>query len=126
MQARELHAHELARRVLVDGIGIGVQEADGERLDAGRFDEVAHRRPGALEVQGRDHPSVVTHALRDLPAQAPWCERIGPREPQVEQVVALLEAHVEDVSEPRGHQHPGLRTAPFDDRVGDESRAVRD
>ena len=126
MQVRELRAHELARRVLVDGIGIGVQEADGERLDAGRFDEVADRRPGALEVQGRDHLSVVTHPLADLPAQAPWCERVGPREPKIEQVVALLEAHVEDVAEPRGHQHAGLRPAPFDDRVGDEGRAVGD
>ena len=56
-------AHGLALRVLVDGIGIRVQEAGGERLDAGRFDEVAHRRPGALEVQGREHLSVVTHPL---------------------------------------------------------------
>ena len=126
VQVRELRLHEFARRVLVHGIGIRVQEADGERLDAGRFDEVAHRRPGALEVQGRDHLSVVTHPLRDLPAQAPWCERVGPREPKVEQVVSLLEAHVEDVAEPLGHQHAGLRPAPFDDRVGDQRRAVRD
>ena len=87
--------------------------------DAGHFDEVADRHPGALEAQGRDDLSVVTHPLRDLPAQAPWYERIGPCEPKVEQVVALLEAHVEDVAEPRGHQHAGLRAAPFDDRVGD-------
>ena len=126
VQVRELRAHELARRVLVDGIGVGVQEADGERLDAGRLDEVADRRPDALEVQGRDHPSVVTHPLRDLPAQAPRNKGIGPREPKIEQVVALLEAHVEDVAEPRGDQHPGLRATPFDDRVGDQRRAVRD
>ena len=126
VQIRELRAHEFAGRVLVHGIGIGVQEADGERLDAGRFDEVADRRAGAFEVQGRDHLSVVTDPLRDLAAQVPRNERIGPCEPKVEQVVALLEAHVEDVAEPRGHQHAGLRAAPFDDRVGDEGRAVRD
>ena len=68
----------------------------------------------------------VTHPLANLPAQAPRNERIGPREPKVEQVVALLEAYVEDVAEPRGHQHAGLRATPFDDRVGDEGRAVRD
>ena len=85
----------------------------------------ADRRPGALRVQGRDHPSVVPHPLRDFPAQAPGDERFGPGEPKVEQVVALLQAHVEDVAEPRGHQHAGLRAASFDDRVGDESGAVR-
>ena len=126
VQVGELGAHELARRGLVYRIGVGVQEADGERLDAGGFDEVAHGRPGALGVQGLDHLSVVTYPLRNLPAQAPRNERIGPCEPEVEQVVALLEAHVEDVAEPRGDQHAGLRTPTFDDRVGDQGGAVGD
>ena len=126
MQVRELRAHELARRVLVHGVGVRVQEADGERVDAGRLDQVADRRTGALQVQGCDHPSVVIHPLRHLPAQAPGYERVGPCESEVEQVVALLEAHVEDVAEPRGHQHAGPRAAPLDDRVGDQRRAVRD
>ena len=126
MQVRELGLHQLARRLLVGGIGIGVQEADGERFDAGRFDEVADGLPGAFEVQGLDDSSVVTHAFADLSAQATRNERLGPGDSQVEQVVALLESHVEDVAKPRGHQHACRRSAPFDDRVGDQRRAVGD
>ena len=101
-----------------------MQEADRERIDAEHFAEFANRRPGALEVKGRDHLSVVTHPLRDLAPQAPRNELVRPHESKTEKVVALLEAHVEDVAEPRSHQHAGFRATPFDACVGEEGRAV--
>ena len=119
-------AHQLAGRLFVVRIGVGVEEADGEGLDAGPVHEAANRLAHALAVQALDHRPVVPDPFADLAAKPPRDQRIRPREPQVEQVVALLEAHVEEVAEPRGHQHPGLRPPPLDDRVGDEGRAVGD
>ena len=45
------------------------------------------------------------------------------RVPQVEEVVALFEADIEEVGEPRGDEHAGARAAAFDDGVGDEGGA---
>ena len=126
VQAGELAADEGFRGLLVRGVGVGVEEADRERLDAGRVDQVPHRLAHAVRVQRLDHRAVGRDPLAHLPAAAARDERIGPPEPEVEQVVALLEAHVEDVAEPRGHEHPGRRPAPLDDRVGDEGGSVGD
>ena len=126
MQPGKLAADEVLRGLLVGRVGVGVEEADGERLDAGRVDQIAHRRAHFLRIQRLDHRTVGRDPLADLPAAAARDEGIGPPEPEVEQVVALLEAHVEDVAEPRGHQHPGRRPATLDDRVGDEGGAVGD
>ena len=87
-------------------IRVGVEEADGEGFDAGSFDEVADRPPHPVEVQRLDHRPVGGHPLSDLPPLPPGNERIGPRQPEIEEVVALLEADVEKVAEPCGHQHP--------------------
>ena len=110
----------------MDRIRVGVEEADGEGLDAGSFDEVADRPAYPVEVQRLGHRPVGGHPLADLPPLPPGDERIGPRQPEIEEVVALLEADVEKVAEPRGHQHPRPRSPALDDRVGDEGGAVGD
>ena len=126
VQPGKLATDERPGRLLVSGVGVGVEEADGERLDGGRVDQIAHRLAYLPEIQRLDHRAVGRDAFTDLPAAAARDERIGPSQPEVEQVVALLEAHVEEVPEPFGHQHPRRRPAPLDDRVGDEGGAVGD
>ena len=89
-------------------------------------DETAHRLVHAASVEGLDHAAVMRDPFADFPAKPPRNQGIGPPQPEIEEVVTLLESHVEDVAEPRGHQHPRLRPPPLDDRVGDEGGAVGD
>jgi hypothetical protein len=107
----------------VRGIGIGVQEADGDGGDP-EFLKPPRSRPHRGFVERCLDAAVEAHALGHLEAQAARHQRRGILHAQVEQVVAALETHVENVAEARGRQHSGDGTAALDHRVGDERRPV--
>ena len=102
-----------------------MQEADRDRGDA-EFAEPARGRLHRGLVERQLDAAVEAHALRHLEAQPPRHQRRRILDAQVEQVVAALEAHIEDVAEARGRQHAGHGAAALDHGVGDERRAVHD
>jgi hypothetical protein len=114
-----------AHRLLVRRIGIGMQEADRDRLDP-VIDQPAHRGAHLVRVEPRDHAAVAVHPLADLEPVAPRHQRIGKAEEQVVDVVTLLGAHFEAVAEALRGQQPEPGATPLDDRVGDQRRAVHD
>ena len=84
----------------VRGVAVGVQEADGDRLDAfgaQRARGGAHR--GGVE-RGQN-VAVAVHPLGDFQAVAARHQRFGELQEQVVDVVALLGAHLQDVAEAR-------------------------
>ena len=65
-----------ARRLLVRRIGVGVQEADRDRLDA-VIDQLAHRRAHLVGIERRDDAPVAVHPLADLQPVAARHQRVG-------------------------------------------------
>ena len=58
------------------GIAVGVQEADGDRLDA--VGDQALRRGAHFDgIERRQHVAVAVHAFRYFEAMAAWHQRIG-------------------------------------------------
>ena len=105
------------------GIAIGVQEADGDRLDA-VGDQALRHRAHFGGVERRQHVAVAVHALRHLQPMAARHQRVGEAQEQVVDVVALLGAHLEDVAEAARGDQAEPRAAALDQGVGDQRRAV--
>ena len=85
-----------------------MQEADGDGGDAQlleAFGGAAHRRL----VERQLDAAVEAHALGHLEPQPARHQRRRILDAQVEQVVAALEAHIEDVAEAGRRQHAGHR-----------------
>ena len=93
-QVGEFALDQRAHRLLVRRIGIGVQEADRDRLDA-VIDEPAHRGAHLVRIERRDHAPVAIDPLADLQPVAPRHQRLGEAQEQVVDVVALLGPHFE-------------------------------
>ena len=79
-------------------VGIAVQETDREGLDAVAGDQLGDRVPDAFQIEVQRHRAVVADALGHLAAKPPRHQRLGKAQAQIEQVVALFEAHIEDVA----------------------------
>ncbi len=120
----EFRAQQLARRLFVGRVGIAMQEANGDRLDA-----VGNQRLGGAAdfggIERLDHPPVIGDALADLDDVAPVGQRGREAEEEVVNVVALFDAHFEDVAEARGREQADLGAPAFDDGVGDQRGAVQ-
>ena len=105
------------------GIAVGVQEADGDRLDALRAQA---QRGGAHfgGIQRGQNVAVAVQPFGHFQAVAAGHQRFGELQEQVVDVVALLGAHLQDVAEAaRGDQaEPGA--GALDQRVGDQRGAV--
>ena len=86
------------KRFLVGRIGVGVQQTDRERLDAFLPHQLLHRDAGRFDVEGALHRAVEAHALGHFPAPRAGHDRVGKGDAQVEDVVALLLAHVRNVA----------------------------
>ena len=106
-------------------VGIGVQEADGDRFDRFRPQLRADFAQASLVQRPPDTP-IGQHALRRVEAQAPLDQ--GRRFPQrqVVHVIAPLVADLDSVAEAGGRQQRGLRALAFDERIGDQRGAMRD
>ena len=127
---RHLHAgmprmDQIAERDFVGRVGIGVQQADRDRLDPVGDQRIDGRRSLRL-VQRRDDLARVGHAPDHAQTAVAGGEGLGELQEQVMNVVALLGPHLEDVAEPLGRQQAQPAAAPLDDGVGDQRRAVDD
>ena len=102
-----------------------MQETDG---DGGNIEvaELPRGRPDRGLIERQLDAAVEAHALRHLQAQPARNQRCGILDAQIEQVVAALEPHIENVAEPRRRQHSGDRATALDHRVGNKRRAVHD
>ncbi len=122
-ELRELPPDQLGHRPLVGRVPVGVEEADGQRLDA------AVHQPGHLaahlgQVDGHDHRPVAGHPLVRLAAELPRHQRLGEAEEEVVDVVPLLGAGFKNVPEAARRQEADPRALAPDDGVGDERGAV--
>ena len=112
-------------RLLVGGIAVGVEQRDGDGLDA--------RRPQALDDgvhlgrgERRALAAVGQHPRAEAQAQAGRHQRLRLLEGEVVGVVAGLAPDLEGVLVAGGGDEPGRRALALDERVGDERGAVDD
>ena len=124
-QVGKLLADQRAHRLLVRRIGVGMQEADRDRLDS-VIHEPAHRRAHRIGIEPCDHAAVAIDALADLQPVPARHERFREAEEKIVDVVTLLGAHFEAVAETLRGQQSEPRAAPLDDRIGDQRGAVHD
>jgi len=129
---RERHRHlgkalaeALADGALVSGIGVGVEQADGQSLGRRSRERVDHAIDAAA-VERCEHRAVVEHALVDLEPQRALDEGLRSHERRHEQHgdVALGSADLDQVAEARGRDQGHASPAPLEDRVGSHRRAV--
>src|SRR5262249_58443229 len=110
---------------LVARVPVGVQEADGDRLDT--FTTGAARQPAhAGLVQRSVHRSVRQDTFVYFPAAAPGHQGLGKFEEQVVYVVSVLAAYGQHVAHTSGGDERGQRSLALDQSVGDECGAVDD
>ena len=103
-ELRELARDQRARRLFMRRIGEGMQEADRQRLDLLGLDQLGDRGARGREIERGEHAAVIAQALRHLAPIAARDEWRRKTQPQVEHVIAALEAHIERVAKARGHQ----------------------
>ena len=112
--------------LFVPRIEIGMQEADGDRLDAVARHRFGERRTQPFEIGRSQHRAVVFDALRHFEAQMARHQRLGKPDAQIEEVVAALEPDIERVAEALAHEHRRRRAFAFDHRIGHQRGAVDD
>ena len=117
-------AQQLAGALLVGGVGIGVQVADCDRLDAGAPDALRRGAHGRL-VEGAEHLAARSGPLADLESKLARHER---RRALVERLVEVRHPHPPEfqyVAEPPGGEQCGGGALSFQDRVGRNRAAVQ-
>lgn len=123
--AGQLLVQDFARATLVDGIAVGVHEADRDR-----FDPVARQRAGNLAqpsfVERQEPLAAGVDPLAHFVAQMARHDRGRTLERQIIEVVARLVAHLEDVAEALGRDEADLGALALDDGVGHQRGAVDD
>jgi hypothetical protein len=108
---------------LVLGIGVSVQEADRDRLDAFAFERLAGIRHTLL-LQGLVDLASGQHALVDLTGQAARHKRPMAMEEQVVGFGPVAAADDVDVAGAARHDEAGLGAFALDQRVDGRGRAV--
>ena len=116
---------EIPDRTLVDRVLVGVQEADRERLHS-VLHQLTDLAADRIRIHRLEHGAVAAHPLRDLAAVAARSQRLGKRQEEIVDVVALLRTHLQDVPEAASRQQPEPRAVALDDGVGHEGGAVHD
>ena len=124
-QARRHVLDQLGQTSLVDWIDVGVEQADGQRLDALGEKLPDHRARRGLVERPRD-AAVGVEPLRDLPPQVARHEGRRGLDEEVVHVVAPLVADLQGVAEPHGREERGAGPLALDQRVGGQRRPVDD
>ena len=122
---RNLAAY-VGRTPLMRRIGVGVQEANGDRFHPVRL-QLADRVPDFLFVERSRDAAVEERALLDADASPARDQRlVGRNEKIVERDVDRLDAapDLDAVAEAPGRDHAGLGAAPGQQDVGGERGAV--
>ncbi len=114
---------EAGQRLLVDGIAVGVEQGDGDRLHALR-EQRGDGRPRAGLVERARDLAVGAHALRHLPPQVAGRQRRRRVDEEVVHVIAAFTADLERVPEAGGGEQPGARAFSLDEGVGGQGGAV--
>ena len=113
------------RNLLVGRIGVGVQEAHGDRLDV-----IDLQRAQGITNLARDelrqHTPIEANALVDADAPTARHQRRRELDEQIVQVVAKLGTGLKHIAKPARGEQRGARTLALDDRVGGERRAMHD
>ena len=119
-------AQPLAERLLVLGMGVGVQQADRDGLDAVAL--AGRRRParGPSRSSGTSTRAVAVDALAHLEAMAPRHERRGLARDEVVHVGTVAAADLEHVAEPRRGHERRARARALGERVDHDRRAVHE
>ena len=120
---RQRGRKDLARPVLVGGIGVAVQEPDPDALHA-ELRKVSRHRLDRRLVERLQHPAVDVDPLRHHEPALARHERERLLDHDVVLVVAALVADVEHVAEALGGHQRGECALALDDRVGRERGAV--
>src|SRR5262249_50207778 len=102
-----------------------MQKTDGNGCNS-EVAELFGGSPDSGLVESELHAAIEPHAFCHLYAQAAWNERRRILDAQIEQVVAALEPHIENVAEPRCCQHAGDRAAALDHSIGNKRRPVHE
>ena len=128
LDVRDRRAQRLGDLLLVCAVGIGVEQAHGNGLDAAFGD----RRDGAADarrVERDEHAAVVRAALaHDEPVLAPR-ERLGPGDVQVVDRAAVLPPDLQHVAKPFGGDERDARQLEMhlpEQRVRRNGAGVRD
>ena len=95
------------------GVGVGMEEDDGEGGDALGGKSCRCLEHGGL-VEGHAHVAVHAHALRHLQPQVARYQRKGLYDLDVVELVFALAADLERVAEALGGDEPGRRTLALD------------
>jgi hypothetical protein len=103
----------VADRLLVLGVGVGVQEHDGDRLGLERRD-LLHERGGIAE---RPQHALGPAALVRRDAALRWDERGRPRRAEAVEIGPRLAAELDDVREALGRDEHGACATAFEQRV---------
>ncbi len=121
--AREPLLQARLRRALVVGVRVGVQEADGDRLDLQLGAAVGHRVE-RVHVERLEHLARAVDALGHLEAQPARHERLRLVVAEVVHVRPVAAADEEDVAEAAGRHERGARALALGDRVDHDRAAV--
>jgi hypothetical protein len=124
MRVRPEGACRRQRRALVRGIGIGVDENDGQRFGA-RFAQCLCGRAYLVRLDRRAYGAVGQGALGHFQTQVPIDHRneIAPQAPGLPPVPP---AHFQNIAEPGRGDQANTRTLAFEQRIGADGRAVHD
>jgi hypothetical protein len=130
VRQRKVHAwHRLpdhfAGDALVSGIGVGVQEADRDRLDAFGLERLAGRGHARL-LQRLLHLAAGEQTLVHLVGVAARHQRLMPVKEQVVGFRPVAAADDVDVAGAARHDEAGLGALPLDQRVDRGGRAVNE
>ena len=119
-------AHALEHRLLVARVGVGVEQADRDRLDALGLEVVDDRRAAPLRSSGCALAAVVREPARHLAPQVARHERRRLHVVEVEVVGPVAARDLERVAEALGRDQRRLDALALGDRVDHERRAVRE
>ena len=123
--ARQLLLEDLAHALLVLRVGVRVDEADGDGLDAALAQDRGDAAR-ALLVDGLEHLAVVPHPLAHLEAVAAADVRRRDVLVGVPEVFLRAAADLDHVAEALGRDHGRAREVARDQRVRGHGRAVRE
>lgn len=104
-------------------VGVGIDVADGDRLDPLGLEE-GDRLLDVPLAQGRQHAAVEGDPFGHLPAQVARDEGAGLGKHEVEEVGPVAARDLENVAEPLRRQQGGLRALALGERVDDRRGAV--